>query len=985
MVSTKASEDASDGELLARFVAHREEAAFVALLHRHGPMVLHVCHRIQGNEHDAEDAFQATFLLFARKAGSIRKAESVAGWLYAVARRLARAARDQRARRQARERRAADMRKTPGTPEKGWQELEATLHEALAQVPETYRAPLLLCYLQGKTQEEAARQLGCPLGTVRSRLARGRGRLKQVLQRRGVRLSAAALAVALAGSSATAAVRPALLQATARASLAYAADQPAAALVSARAAALLEGGLQAMRTAKLKTATAVVLAVGALSLGAGALGTHALADPDRASAQAASASPQGAAGQEDRHGTTVRGHVLDSDGQPLAGAKLLVPRWGQAEPIPGQKIPMELVGTTADDGRFSITLSAPAPHRRSYLIAHAAGRGVDWIDLGEGKPPGDVTLRLPKDVPITGQVVNTEGKPVAGVSVSAAAIYVPANDNLDAYLAGWLRDLRDNLATPRKRLYVPLDGITGTVVTDRDGRFTLHGAGAERIVHVTFSGGGVARSTPYVITRPGFDPKPYNDVFHRKEHEDLRLNRFLGLYAPSLTFVVEPGKTVEGIVKDAATGKPLAGCRLSALVGFGKQAVAVSGADGSYRLEGLPKSARGYGVYVSPPAGTAYLRRTANAGDTAGYTPVKLDVGLAQGVVVTGRVADRKTGKGLQAGIRFAPLPDNTYFGSRPGFDNYRYDGTTESTGKDGRFRLITIPGKALVMAQVHEGEKFHGEYVSPYRRAVPDPDHKGLFHYDRDNDTWVVTTAAGLEFTSTENVVKVIDVRPGGETTVELLVDRGVTGRVTVQDADGKPLAGAWLAGLTDGWPITHRLPEPTETVFALDPARPRQLVVYHPEKQLGGTAVIRGDEKEPAVVKLGPVGTVTGRLREADGTPLAGAEVSVNARTRVARKLYRFARPSGKPAVTDPDGRFTLTGVVPGVSFSVQVRKGEQYFRSKPNPGPLKLKPGESRDLGNRTVELLQYLGPARPRGAASRAGRRRKKLRRRDPWGD
>jgi RNA polymerase sigma factor (sigma-70 family) len=951
MVSTKASEDASDGELLARFVARRDEAAFVALLHRHGPMVLHVCRRIQGNDHDAEDAFQATFLLFARKAGSIRKAESVAGWLHAVARRLARAARDQGARRQARERRAADMRKTPGTPDKAWQELEATLHEALTQVPETYRAPLLLCYLQGKTQEEAARQLGCPLGTIRSRLARGRSRLKRVLERRGVRLSAAALAVALAGSSATAAVRPTLLQATAQAALAYAADRPAAALVSARAAALLEGGLQAMQTAKLKTATAVVLLVGALGLGAGALATHALADPERAPAP-----PQGAAGPEDRHETTVRGRVLDSDSQPLAGATLFVPVLGPAEPIPGQKISMERVGTTGDDGRFSVTLSAPASHRRSYLIAHAAGRGVDWVELGESKPPEGVTLRLPKDVPITGLVMNTEGKPVAGVSVSATAVYVPAKENLDGYLAGWLRDLRENLATPQKRLYVPLDGITGAVVTDRDGRFTLHGAGAERIVHVTFSG-GVARSTPYVITRPGFDPKPYNDVLHKKEHEDLRvLNRFLGLHAPSLTFVAEPGKTVEGVVKDAATGKPLAGFRLSALVGFGEQAVAVSGADGTYRLDGLPKNARGYGISADPPAGTAYLRRIVNVGDTAGYTPEKLDVELAQGVFVTGRVVDRKTGQGLEAGVRFAPLPDNAYFGSRPGFDNYHHDRTMAGTGKDGRFRVVTIPGKALVMAHVHAGEKFHGEYVSPYRRALPDPDHKGLFHYDRDNDTWYVTTAGGLEFTNTEHVVKVIDVRAGGETTVELSVDRGVTGRVTVQDADGQPLAAAWLAGLTDGWPITYRLPEPTATVYALDPARPRQLVVYHPEKRLGGTAVIRGDEKEPVVVKLGPVGTVTGRLREADGTPLAGAEVSVNARTVVARELYRFAHPSGKPTVTDQEGRFTLTGVVPGVSFIVQVRKGEQYFRNRPNPGPLKLKPGESRDLGNRTVELLQ-----------------------------
>jgi hypothetical protein len=118
----------------------------------------------------------------------------------------------------------------------------------------------------------------------------------------------------------------------------------------------------------------------------------------------------------------------------------------------------------------------------------------------------------------------------------------------------------------------------------------------------------------------------------------------------------------------------------------------------------------------------------------------------------------------------------------------------------------------------------------------------------------------------------------------------------------------------------------------------------------------VVRGDEKGPVVVKLGPVGQVSGRLREADGTPLAGAEVSVNAKGRAGSELYRFARPTGKPVLTDKDGRFVLTGVVPGVSFYLQIRKGEQYFGGKPKLGLRRLKPGENLDLGDRTVELLR-----------------------------
>src|SRR5262249_14895919 len=153
------------------------------------------------------------------------------------------------------------------------------------------------------------------------------------------------------------------------------------------------------------------------------------------------------------------------------------------------------------------------------------------------------------------------------------------------------------------------------------------------------------------------------------------------------------------------------------------------------------------------------------------------------------------------------------------------------------------------------------------------------LFQYDKDGDTWVVTTAGGIEILSVENAVKVIDIKEGGETAVELFVDRGLTARLTVQDADGQPLAGAWVAGLADHWPITYKLPEPSATIYALRPEKPRTLAVYHPEKKQGGTVSIRGDEKGPVIVKLGSVGSLTGRLLDADGNPLARAEVSINA----------------------------------------------------------------------------------------------------------
>lgn len=656
-------------------------------------------------------------------------------------------------------------------------------------------------------------------------------------------------------------------------------------------------------------------------------------------------------------GVELKGRVLGPDGKPVRGAKLYVPGLTKAEPTSPEDFVMKAAGMSDASGQFQVAVPPAGSALRSYVIAYAPGFGVDWIDLAEGKPSSEVTFRLPRDVAIRGRVVNTEGKPVRGVSVSIASIYVPANGKLDDYLAGWKRNLRDNLATPRKRLYVPLDSIRGRAITDNDGRFTLHGAGAEHIVHVNFSGGGVAHSTPYVITREGFDPRPYNEVLLHKEHDDLRvLNRFLGLYGPNLTFVAEPGKRVEGMVRDGNTGKPLPGCTLMAHTGFGDGVAVMTDAAGRYHLDGLPKDPKGYRVSVGPPKGAGYLSRIALAPDSGGYTSIHCDIELTKGVVVSGRVVDRQTGRGVSCGIRFAPLPDNRYFGSRPGFDNYRSDRTMAGTDKEGRFRLVTIPGKALIMVQVFSAEKFHGEHLCPYCPAVPDPAHQKLFDYHPDDENWTISTAGGIEFLDTENAVQVIDIKEGGETHVELFVDRGVTGRVAIQDNEGRPLAGTWLAGMAAHWPITYKLPEATATVYALEPRKPRTLVLFHPEKRLGGTAQIRGDEKEPVVMKLGPLGQVSGRLRDVDGNPLAGAEISVNAQGHSASELYRFANPTGKRVVTDREGRFTLPGVVPGISFYLQIRQGEHFYGGKPKIGLLKVKAGQSLELGERTVEILR-----------------------------
>ncbi len=178
-----------DRELLEWFVQRKAEAAFAALVRRHGPMVLSVCRRVLRNSHDADDAFQATFLVLAEKAHRLSRPELLANWLYGVAYRTALHARQRSARRDEREREAAKMIVRSSDPESDAQELRAILDEELHRLPEIYRAPLVLCYLEGKTNEEAARLLGWPSGSMSHRLARGRDLLRERLEARLVGLS----------------------------------------------------------------------------------------------------------------------------------------------------------------------------------------------------------------------------------------------------------------------------------------------------------------------------------------------------------------------------------------------------------------------------------------------------------------------------------------------------------------------------------------------------------------------------------------------------------------------------------------------------------------------------------------------------------------------------------------------------------------------------------------------------------------------------
>jgi RNA polymerase sigma-70 factor (ECF subfamily) len=278
--------DAPDAQLLQRFVSERDQHAFTALLKRHGPMVLGVCARVLGDSGDAEDAFQATFLVLVRRAGSLGRPELLGNWLYGVAYRTAQKARLSAARRRQHEDRAGTLIGPSAVGDVERRELRRLLDAEMTRLPERYRVPLVLCDLEGHTHGEAARRLGCPRATLTTRLTRAREQLRSRLVRRGLAVGTLCLAQASAQ-----AVPPRLASEVTEAVLAYVADST---IRSIKIATLTDGVLKAMYVSKLKMVASVVAGVAIAIYGLSMLAQRSsrAEPPSKAPAQAAAGTQQ---------------------------------------------------------------------------------------------------------------------------------------------------------------------------------------------------------------------------------------------------------------------------------------------------------------------------------------------------------------------------------------------------------------------------------------------------------------------------------------------------------------------------------------------------------------------------------------------------------------------------------------------------------------------------------------------------------------------
>ena len=393
----------SDGQLLDRFVQTRDEAAFAALVDRHGAMVLRVCRHVLVDEHHAQDASQATFLVLARSAGAIHGRESVAAWLHGVALRVAAKARVAAARRRARERRAGEIAaarqavdsSVAGVPDhERWQ----WLHDELGRLPESFRSPLVLCYLEGLTQEQAAVQLRCPLGTVQSRLARGRAKLKSRLEKQDMNLSAVLAGVGLTVHQAAAAP-DAWAEATVRLALRFAGSGPIAAAAGEPAITLAQAVLRTMAFAKLKIAVGLFLIAAFMMTGAAVWASREPRSgrvPPVVKTENPREEPQPAPAKtpesERNVKRVVRGIVRDVQGRPVAKA------WVGSEVVPM----LDVWTLITDVDRLRVTQTPFRDAQGQVVPAGPLGSYFDYRnDEGHLQPldPADVRRVNPSRLP----------------------------------------------------------------------------------------------------------------------------------------------------------------------------------------------------------------------------------------------------------------------------------------------------------------------------------------------------------------------------------------------------------------------------------------------------------------------------------------------------------------------------------------------------------------------------------------------------------
>jgi RNA polymerase sigma factor (sigma-70 family) len=879
-------EPVPDGELLRRFARDDDQAAFAAVVRRHTPLVLGVCRRVLPTAQDAEDACQAVFLVLARKAGSVCWRPSAAGWLYAVARKVAGNARVAARRRTRREAAAAGPAAVMPVDRMTGRELLMALDAELDRLPPRYRDPLVLCFLQGRTRDEAAAHLGIPLATLHTRIDRGRKRLAAALTRRGMTLGAGLLALVAAAPAGAASTRMAnAVLAAVRGNI------PKAVADLSRAVAPSGTGMKLVCLATTLFGAAVLVA-GAVSP------TAAGPPPDKpVPARAAPEASKEPAPEED---VSFSGRVVDADGRPVAGVTVhVIPRHGQPDAFE----PVTAPAATDRDGRYVVrvpkarlTDPVSGDDLPALALATAAGFFPGWTaDAADGR-----IVLARADARVAGRITDLEGRPVAGATVTVGAVYAPAGGTLDSWVDTLRRD-REAHSTGNLGPAIPaesLPGVRRAATTDAAGRFEIPGYAKDRVVHAVVAGPAVATSDVGLLTRD-VGPAALTATSAGTSY-----------YGTAGVIAVKPSRPIAGVVRDRRTGEPVAGVTVRSLVMAGRHrldtglATTTSGKDGKFTLAGMPKGP-GNTLLVVPGRGQPYLVTGVEVPDPGGLDPVAVDVVLDRGILIEGVVRDLAGRPVPNVNVaylanRFNDRVTQQRFGGR--------SGAAAPSDADGKFQVVGLPGTGYLVA------------VGPGRSYLAATERAG----DGSSETVQLDTVSYPVRADGLHAVYAIDVpRRAIGFRQNVVLERGANVAVAVVDRDGKPVPGCrclWRRAGED-WQDEARPGE--HRVEAVNPKQPRTVLVRHAGRNLVGVVSLpSGPGETTHRLVLQPGVTLTGRVLSDGDRARAGVSVSIFVRPSHdnAGDAQRF-RDAGEKIVTDAAGRFRVPALVPGFTYEVSI----------------------------------------------------------------
>ncbi|MEN1678504.1 MAG: M56 family metallopeptidase [Planctomycetota bacterium] len=662
-----------------------------------------------------------------------------------------------------------------------------------------------------------------------------------------------------------------------------------------------------------------------------------------------------AAGEQTSKSTvTVRGKVVDPSGAPVSGATVEAQAW--IHDLGAPKAPLARTESRPDGG---FELSYPKTNDIA-IVAGRAGLGPGFELLPDDKPVADsLTLQLVRDdVPIRGNVVDLEGNPVSGVTVAVCNVAATADgsgdESLDEWLAAigrgeWFWRTMNEHFTRRTRINPP--HAPAEVKTDADGVFLITGVGRERQIRVALSGRTIAYTLTTIVTR---DMEPL-------VADDPEFFTSPTIYGANAQIIVEPTQPIEGVVRDAETGVPLAGVAVrenSMIRRFLPGEVrlrAVSDSEGRFRLVGMPKGEQNQ-IMVWPNDDQPYLMRRYEVPAQVGVEPIEMDIDLHRGVWITGQVTDEATGKPIvgsrSAFAQYFPHRSNPNANGLPEYEGGAADGYQNryTIAPDGTYSMVGLPGKAIA------GVVLWNE--SPYPRGQGFDDIPGANSRGYLSSYQGVVEPSRLSLTSLREINVPEDAQ---EYTADFALKRSRTVHVSVVDERGEPVKGASAAGLVR----RSRWTQPEGSlleVSALGTTEDRTLLIYHPERRLGKALQLSAqDSPDEVSVRLEPCVTVRGQIVDGGEIPLSGARI------RFSPRPGGDFSPELVEITTDEQGRFEQTGVLPGTSYNVYLESAR--IRFKVLAEDLAITPGEKIDLGTIDVSTDERPKPKRSAVAAAK----------------